>query len=157
MRSLLILTLLVAILFAIPLGRAVNQKSGREWVANQHGHVFFERETDDGTGQFSRSRVPKFLIRLLGVDFFNPVRCVVFDCDELLDLQPLKKMPTLHTIVINIEMADDIDLSPMEELRNLKEVHFTEWSFVSREQIDKLRRLMPHVKIVSESHGDARS
>lgn len=155
-RSLLIFTLLVAVFLALPLGRAVNQKSGREWVANQRGHVFFEHEIDDEPGQYSSPYVPQFFIRLLGVDFFDPVRCVVFDCDELVDLRPITRMPTLHTIVINIEMADDIDLSPMEELPNLKEVHFTEWSFVTKEQIDKLRRLMPHAKIISETHGDGR-
>ena len=63
-------------------------------------------------------------------------------------------MPTLHTIVINIEMAEDIDFSPMEELPSLEEVHFTEWSFVSNEQLAKLRRRMPHVAFLSETHGD---
>ena len=151
-RSLLILTLLVAVSIAIPIRRAENQRIGRQWVDSQRGHVFFEHEILDESSPHSVPHVPQFLIRVLGIDFFNPARCVVFDCDPLVDLKPISKMTTLQTIVINIEMADDIEFAPLEQLPNLEEVHFTEWSSVSSEQLVRLRSRMPNVKFISETH-----
>lgn len=153
-RALLVLTLLVAIVLAFPVKKARKQKRGRQWVADQRGHVYFEYGLDHATGDYAIPVIPQSVVRLLGVDLFNPVRTVVFDCEELVELEPITDMPSLETVVINIEMADSIDLSPLKELPELKELHLSEWSRASAEQVAELRVWMPQVKIMSDTHGD---
>lgn len=149
-RSLFVLTLVVAIVLAIPFGQAAKQKIGREWVGSQRGHVFFEGGYDGQSSQHV-PYVPQFVVQLIGVDLFSPVRAVLFDCDELVDLKPIENMPSLYSIEINIEMDDAIDFSPLAKLPNLRVLHFTKWSGVSAEQLVEIRDLLPRVKVTSET------
>ncbi|WP_164103403.1 hypothetical protein [Candidatus Laterigemmans baculatus] len=157
-RSLLIATAVVAICAAMPVRRAILQRQGREWVAAQRGHVILKHNYGRESEWYdagSALKVPQFAIDLLGIDAFNPVTELIFDCDQLTELKPLTDLRSLQSIVVNIEMADGIDFTPLADLPHLRKVHFTEWSFVTKEQLDALRELLPDVEIVSDSHPEA--
>lgn len=133
------------------------QRQAREWVATQRGHSLFRYGYRDETLSYetvSDLNVPDFLVRILGIDVFNPVDTVVFDCDEVTTFAPLTGMTSIQNIHVNIEMADDIDFTPLSELPRLKSLSFTEWSFLTDSQLSELRVLLPHVNIVSEAHAD---
>lgn len=157
-RLLLVVTAVIAVLAAMTIRRAILQRRGREWIAAQRGHVAFMhdyRRESVWYGAGSNLKVPAFAIDLLGVDMFNPVTAVVFDCDELTELKPLTDLSSLRAIEINIEMADDIDFAPLADLPSLRTIHFTEWSFVTPQQLDALHELLPDVDIVSDSDPKA--
>ena len=154
-RTLLVATLLMAVFVAQPLRRAERQRQAREWVASQRGHYAFDYGYAEDAAWYetqSELMAPEFLIRMLGIDAFNPVTGVAFDCDELTTLKPLTGMTSLRTIGINIEMADDIDFSPLVDLPELQSVHFTEWSFVTESQLALIRSLLPNVDVASDVH-----
>ena len=156
-RTLLLVTLLTAVFMAGPLHRARLQREAREWVATQRGHSFFKYSYASDTqriGTGSNVFVPGFVVRLLGVDTFNPVEAVVFDCDELTTLEPLVGMKSLRSIEVNIEMADDIDFPPLTELPRLRSIHFTKWSLLSESQLSEVRTLLPDVNIHSDVHSN---
>ena len=156
-RTLLFATLLIAVFVARPLHHARLQRQAREWVSTQRGHTLFEYGYGLETQWYktdSELGVPDFLIRTFGIDAFNPVKTVIFDCDELTTVEPLTGMVSLRNIHVNIEMADDIDFAPLAELPGLESIHFTEWSFLKDSQLSELRVLLPHVNIVSEAHAD---
>lgn len=156
-RTLLLATLLIAAFVGRPLHRAQMQRQAREWVSKQRGHSLFKygygRETQWYVTE-GNLVVPDFLVRTIGIDAFNPVETVVFDCDELTTVEPLTGMVSLRNIQVNIEMADNIDFTPLTELPRLQSIYFTEWSFLTDSQLSELRVLLPHVNIVSETHLD---
>ncbi len=157
-RTLLIVTALVAVAVALPIRRAILQHYGREWVAAQRGHVGFKhnyeskhpalRKKADSSRAFMR-----YLIAVFGVDLFDKVTSVVFDCDELVDLAPLRNLPWVETIMINIDMADEIDFSPLAEMPRLREIHFTKWSNLTEKKLIEVRDLLPHVEIHAETRS----
>jgi hypothetical protein len=142
----LAITFVFALVFALPIRKAIEQKRGRDWVASQRGHVHFGRKYDTSD--------PGLLVGLLGIDLFNPVCGVTLDCEELADLTPITQLSSLETLEINIYMASNIDLSPLGDLPRLQELHFTRWSGIDRERLDELREMLPNVKIHSEVHPD---
>ncbi len=156
-RTLLLATLLIAVCIAVPLRRARMQRQAREWVSAQRGHSLFQYGYGRDTQWYetdSELVVPDILIRAFGIDAFNPVTAVIFDCDELTTLDPLVGMVSLRNLHVNIEMADEIDFTPLAELPKLQSIHFTEWSFLNDSQLAELRVLLPRVRIVSDAHSD---
>jgi hypothetical protein len=153
-RTLAIVTFLVALSLALPFRKARMQREGREWVVTQRGHISFQYDANRPTGRYAIPCVPDFLVDWLGVDMFNSVRGVCLDCETIEDFGPLSKLTRLESLGINIEMVDDIDFSPLMALPRLKEIHFTQWSGLTREQFTELSKLMPHVKIYSETHSN---
>ena len=55
LRTLLIATAVMAVLMALPIRRAIDQKRGREWVASQNGHVSFSYKYDALTDQWDHN------------------------------------------------------------------------------------------------------
>jgi hypothetical protein len=87
-RTLLIVTAIVSVAVALPIRAAVKQRQGRQWVAAQNGHVWFEyRRGRESKGEGSKPElgVPDFLVSVFGIDAFNTVTGVMFDCNELDD------------------------------------------------------------------------
>lgn len=159
-RSLLIATAVVAVFAAMPVRSAISQRHGREWIAAQRGHVIFEHNYGRESAWYeggSSLKVPSLAVDLLGMDLFNPVTAVIFDCEELTDIQPLTNIRSLRTIHINIEVADDLDFTPLADLPELRSIHFTEWSSVTSQQLDALRQLLPDAEIVSDTYPAASS
>lgn len=153
-RTLLIVTFLVALVVAMPHRQAAKQKRGRAWVAAQRGHVFFKHSIDTTTKQAAIPYVPNFVVSLIGVDYFNSVTGIHLDCEELHNFAALTDVQTLECLSINIELADSIDFSPLKELPNLKEIHFSKWSLLTAKQLAELQVLLPNVQIISEEHDE---
>jgi hypothetical protein len=153
-RTLIFATFLVALFFALPFRKARMQMEGREWVAAQRGHISFQYAVNRPTGRYSIPFVPDFLVDWFGVDMFNPVRGVCLDCDTIKDFGPVSKLSGLESIGINIDMADDIDFSPLKTLPRLKEIHFTQLSGLTQEQFTELCKFLPDVKVYSETHSN---
>ena len=152
-RGLLLLTAIIAIFIAVPLHHARQQREAREWVASQRGHSIFKYGYTNDEGAYLADNdlpVPTLAVKLFGIDAFDPVTAVIFDCDELVNFQPLTGIRTLEHITVNIEMADDIDFRPLKEIPRLRRIHFTKWAFLSPEQSNYLRDLLPDVEIVIE-------
>ena len=136
-----------------PVHHARQQREAREWVASQRGHSFFKYGYSDETKWYvtdSELAVPTVATQLFGIDVFNPVTGVLFDCDELQTVEPLTGIHTLESVTVNIEMAEDIDFRPLKELPRLPRLHFTKWAFLTRDQSMSLRKMLPGVEITAE-------
>ncbi|MEQ1904502.1 MAG: hypothetical protein ABL888_09980 [Pirellulaceae bacterium] len=154
-RTLLIVTTITAIVLALPIRGAIRQRQGREWVAAQRGRVSFQHNYGQnfrGENIKAGSNLIGLGIAIFGIDLFDTVTGIVFDCDTLVDLAPLRYLPSVRVIGINIDMADEIDFSPLTKLPELEEIHFTKWTNLNEQQLDFLERLLPNVEIISESH-----
>ena len=154
-RTLLIATTIVAIVLGFPIQGAIRQRQGREWVAAQRGRVSFRHNySQEYRGKVinTGSHLIGLGIAIFGIDLFDTVTGVVFDCDTLVDLAPIRCMPSLRIIVINIDMAEEIDFSPLTKLSDLQEVHFTKWSNLTLQQLIEIESLLPNVNIISEAH-----
>lgn len=153
-RSLMACTLLVALIIAIPVRNARNQARGREWVAKQRGHISFKYPLDRATGNYEIPHIPKFFVRLFGVDMFNPVTGVVLDCETVESFAPLTYLSSLESLGVVIDMDDEIDFSPLRGLPRLREIYFANWSGITVEQLRDAREKLPRVSITSDLPGD---
>jgi hypothetical protein len=89
----------VAVIMALPLRRAVVQRLGRDWVATQKGRVTFSHKYNAATDKWdNRSTLlaPDWLVRALGIDFFDSVDTVVLDNSEVKDLSPITDLQSLR-------------------------------------------------------------
>lgn len=155
-RTLLIATAVIAVLMAIPIRRAIEQKRGRDWVASQNGHVHLSvsRSYNDFTDQWTdidSLRVPQWLIDALGIDFFDTVETVILDNMEVKDLSPITDLRNLETLAIIIEIDDQLDFSPLAELPELRHLHL-DYTNISAERLAKLRELLPNVRVDATNH-----
>lgn len=152
-RALLAVTMLVAVCVAIPYSNATKQCQGRQWVEAQRGHVSFKYQYDYDASRFKIPHVPGFMISCLGVDVFNPAHGVIFDCDTIEDLAPITDLKSLKSIFVNIDMVEGLDFSPLKELPNLEEIHFTEWSTITEKQFRDLKNMLPGVSVTTYGRG----
>jgi hypothetical protein len=99
LRTLFYTMAVVAVIMALPLRRAVVQKRGRDWVATQKGRVTFSHKYNAATDKWdNRSTLlaPDWLVRALGIDFFDSVDTVVLDNSEVKDLSPITDLQSLR-------------------------------------------------------------
>ena len=130
----------------------MNQSRGRAWVAAQRGHVSFQYRYDRQTQKHDVPFVPSLFVDLLGGDFFNPVRGVVLDCDVITDFKPITDLQSLETLMVNIDMVENIDFSPLEKLPSLRILHFTEHTILTKRQLKTLQQRLPNTKVTSKAH-----
>ena len=80
--------------------RANEQKKAKEWVGKIGGATWYDYEFDEN-GRPIDDPVPpgpKWLVELLGVEFFNEVSGVMFGKQEVSDLNPLVKLTSLKEL-----------------------------------------------------------
>ncbi|MEM1069714.1 MAG: hypothetical protein AAGG48_21935 [Planctomycetota bacterium] len=153
-RFLLLLTLIAAILLALPTRRAMMQKRGRAWVERECGHITFAHKYNNATGEYDHTAelmTPRFLVDWLGIDFFDSVRHVTLDCYEVDDISPITDLQDLHSFAIMIEITDTLDFSPLAELPHLEEVYL-DYTDISKERLDALRELLPRARVEAANH-----
>lgn len=156
LRTLLIATAMIAVLMALPIRRAIEQKRGRDWVASQNGHVTLSVSSyyNDVTDQWADSDsllAPRWLVDALGIDFFDTVDGVVLDNMEIKDLSPITDLRNLRQLAIIIEIDDQLDFSPLAELPKLRHLHL-DYTHISAERLAKLRELLPGVRVDATNH-----
>lgn len=156
LRSLLVLTAIIAVLLAIPFRRAKEQQRARQWVASQKGHISFAYEYDPTTDQFNRNAkpaVPEWLIDRFGIDLFVSVDTVILDNTYLEDLTAISGLRDLRSLAIIIEIHDDLDFEPLAELPKLRHLHL-DYTGITAERLAKLRKLIPHVRVDAMNHSN---
>ncbi len=154
LRSLLIMTAVIAIVFALPVRRALTQKRGRDWVASQRGYVTFSHEFDSIHGEHDHDAtlgVPEWMVRVLGVDFFDSVDTVVLDNTMLKDLKPITDLRDLRSLAIIIEIDDNLSFEPLTELPKLRHLHL-DYTDISAERLAALREMLPNVRVDAMNH-----
>lgn len=154
LRTLLFATALVAILFAIPVRRAILQKRGRDWVASQKGHVTFSHQYDEKRNAYDHQatlRTPAWIINLVGIDFIDSVDTVVLDNTMLEDLSPITDLRDLRVLGIIIEIDDELDFSPLGDLTKLRHLYL-DYTDISAERLAQLRKTLPQVRVDATNH-----
>lgn len=154
LRMMLIATAATAAIMALPIRRAILQKRGREWVASQNGHITFAHKYDYETGNFdhyAELSAPKWMVDTLGVDFFDTVHGVTLDNMLVEDLSPITDLQSLYALAIMIEIDDELDFAPLAELPRLRYLTL-DYTNISAERLDKLRKLLPKVQVDSLQH-----
>ncbi len=153
-RSLLLATLIIASLLAITFDRARSQKRGREWVAEQNGHVTFSHKYDPTTRSYDHSAAlltPPWMVDLMGIDFFDSVDSVILDNQTVVELNSITDIRSLRTLAIVIEIDDDLDFSPLLKLRKLERLYL-DYTGIDAQRLMRLRQLLPHVDVDSAEH-----
>lgn len=154
LRSLFIVTAVVAVILVLPVQRSMMQKRGRAWVATQNGHITFAHKYDAATGKYDRGSkfpAPDWLVGLLGKDFFDSVDTVVLDNTVVVDLTPLTNLRELRSLGIMIEIDDALDFGPLAELRKLERLHL-DYTDISAERLADLRELLDWVSVTATNH-----
>ncbi|QDT04876.1 hypothetical protein K227x_32730 [Rubripirellula lacrimiformis] len=139
----------MAVLMALPIRRAIEQKRGREWVASQNGHVIFSYKYGALTDQWNHNAslpAPEWLINAVGIDFFDTVDTVVLDNMEVTDLSPITDLHSLRQRAICIDIDHKLDFAPLAELPK-QQLVFLDYTDISAEGLAKLRRLLPNVRV----------
>lgn len=153
-RTLLIVTAVVAVILAFPFRRAVEQQRGRDWVASQNGHVTFSHKYNPITDEWDHKATPyapDWLIDTFGIDFFDSVDSVILDNKVVDDLSPITDLQSLRSLAIFIEIDDKLSFAPLTELPELRLLTLA-YTNISAERLAKLRALLPHVRVEADNH-----
>lgn len=156
LRTLLLLTMVVAVLCALPVHRAYTQKRGRDWVVSQNGHITFSYKYDTEKQQWVHDATlpyPNWLVEALGIDFFASVDTIVLDNKEVVDLSPITDLQNLRCLGIYIEIKDDLDFTPLSHLPHLQSLYL-DYTGISSAKLEHLRVLLPGVDVTSAGHPD---
>jgi hypothetical protein len=156
LRTLLIATALIALVMALPVRRAIEQKRGRDWVASQNGRVTlsvssYYNEVTDQWADSDSLLAPQWLVNALGIDFFDTVEAVILDNMEVKDLSPITDLRNLQRLAIIIEIDEQLDFSPLAELPKLRHLYL-DYTNISAERLAKLRELLPMVRVDATNH-----
>ncbi len=154
LRTLLIFTTIVAVISAMPIRQAYEQRKAREWVAGQGGHITFAREYNATTQTYDHQaelKVPMFLVSLFGIDAFDSVIGVILDREIVHDLQPLANLSDLRSLAIMIEIDDALDFSPLAKLNSLESLTLG-YTNITPKRLEKVRKLLPGVRVREYIH-----
>ncbi|MGI9469629.1 MAG: hypothetical protein ACR2OA_21075 [Rubripirellula sp.] len=157
LRTLMLLTTVVAVLCALPVHRAYTQKQGRDWVISQNGHISFSYKYDAEKEEWDHDATlpyPNWLVDALGIDFFASVDTVVLDNKEVVDLSPIVDLHNLRCLGIYIEIQDNLDFSPLSQLPHLRSLYL-DYTGISLDELERLRTLLPGVQVQSAGHPDS--
>ena len=152
LRFFFILTVVVALILVMPVQRSLIQKRGRVWVDSQNGHVTFAHKYDAVAEQYNHDLelpAPGWLVGILGIDIFDSVDAVVLDNKVVVDLSPLTDLRKLRSLGIMIEIDEQLDFSPLAELKNLECLHLA-YTGISAERLIELQELLPWVKVTAD-------
>lgn len=134
--------------------RAIMQKRGRDWVASQKGHVTFSHKYDAARDEYDRDAslsAPEWMVRLLGIDFFDSVHTVVLDNTFLENLEPITDLRELRKLAIIIEIDDKLSFEPLAKLPKLRHLHM-DYTHISAKRLAALRALLPKVRVDAMNH-----
>ena len=128
LRTLFVLLTVACVCFGL-LGRwayrANEQKRALEWVSEMGGWVRYHHNIADRDALGSRKMLkplgPRWLVQLLGPDYFQEVYSVDLKGTLVRDLTPLTKLTSLETLHLYDTQVSD--LTPLAKLTNLRDVY----------------------------------
>ena len=168
LRTLFVLLTVFGVWLAWVVHRASEQRKAVEWVENMGGVVRYDYEFDDEGHLIDdgKSPGPKWLVELVGVDYFQEVIGVDLPYTQVNDLTPLvglkslrhlglyntpvrnvtplAELMSLEFLVLNSTQVDDP--TPLAKLTGLQELYLANTP-VSKEQVEKLQQALPNCDI----------
>ena len=162
--------LVLMVVFSVVLGWKVRQvqrqKTAVAMVEARAGAVIYDYEDDESYD--GRRPGPDWLCELIGVDYFASVESIVIpqglpDTSQLAGLAQLKFLMlscqqddlsivgTLANLrVLRLQCGNFTDLSPLEKLSRLEELHLYSVD-IADEEVSRLRMALPHCAVYRES------
>lgn len=149
MRTLLVFVLIVSLpltWFVLHRRSAERQTRVIEGITKLGGHVYYEFQTNAFGSQDSKqqSGMPKWLLTMLGPDFFHDVHIVELKESSAagIDLKLLAELPEVRWLSLPSAISDD-DLAPMMMLPHLESIDFslTQVTNVGLKQVASGRQL----------------
>ena len=100
--------------------RAEQQRTAVQWVIKNGGTIRYDYEVDQNgkTIKNSQPPVPKWLLKILDVNYFSSVVIVVLRQNQVTDLTPLAGLRNLEHLSVDVTRVSD--LSSLADLKNLK-------------------------------------
>ena len=147
--------------------RANEQQKAVAWVREMGGYAFSTQRNESGFFlNDGDPRDPKWLVQLLGVDYFQEVFVVSLSNTQVVDLAPISKLTRLQGLELNNTPVSDLtplaslknlwqlllhgtqvrDVTPLASLKNLEVLNLSD-TLVSEEQVKKLQQALPNCKI----------
>ena len=129
---------------------ANEQRKAVEWVREKGGSVEYDYEHNPNPFSVVKGKppVPKWLVQLLGVDYFGNVTGVDIgvpvEDSPVRDLTPLAGLQSLQEL--NLYSTQVNDLTPLANLTSLETLYVINTP-VSEEQVEQLRKALPNCKI----------
>ena len=119
LRTFLIVLTIFCVWFGLYLYRVEQQREAVKWVLGHGGTVYYDYELDDKyfDGD-SHPTAPKWLLNMLGVDFFSTVTQVSDFNTELIDVTMLADLTKLEFLLLDNTQV--CDLTPLVGLTNLR-------------------------------------
>ncbi len=125
-RTFLVVVVGLSVWLAWFVYRVERQKNAVAWVIENGGSVVYDYEMNaDGVDDEPDLPAPKWLVNLIGIDYFSSVVDVMIQGTHsgdrlVLDLSPLQGFPRLESLYL--ASVDSADWSPISKLENLYEL-----------------------------------
>ncbi len=131
LRTLLLATLTIALVFPMVVFPAKSQRRSREWVLSQNGRVVLDpRYQLEGAWYVSKDAwsLPRLVVDTMGIDFFASAKIVILDCNEICDLSDINRHGRLEELYIYQFVHDKKTFDNLKSLRHLKKLKLSEWA-----------------------------
>jgi Leucine-rich repeat (LRR) protein len=169
LRTFLIVLTVFCVCFGWYLYRVERQREAVKWVRANGGWVRYEYEFDKDFVDGSQRSVPKWMLDMLGDDYFYTVCLVECSNTELNDLTPLAPLKNLKFLYLHQTQVNDLtplaglsnleilflwdtqvnDLTPLAGLTNLDKLRLYETQ-ASDVDIETLKQALPNCNISIE-------
>ncbi len=151
LSSLLLLMLVVCVGLGWKVDRVRKQREAVTWVQKLGGSVSYDYQTDDNFKALPNAEPPgpKWLMKLLGIDFFDDVvRVKLLQVTQVSDVTPLLGLTSVERLDLDGTQVSDV--TPLAGLTSLKwlDLGGTPVS-VSEKAVDNLKMALPQCEIVS--------
>lgn len=128
LKTVFIILVLVAILLVFVVN-TLQKRNAAEWVRAHHGELKYSEP----------SNVPKWLIDLIGIDFFANIVEVRLDGHSIDNLEPLSPLTSLKRLFVDGSYSSNF--KPISNLNNLRELYLTRMDLGDLASLSELRHL----------------
>lgn len=126
LRTMLVIVMVACLLLASKVRQAERQKIAVAWVKKMGGDVAYDYQPKIGTifwldvHRPDEPPGPRWLVELIGVDYFSTVAGVRLDGSQVTDLTPLTSLSRLKDLNLERTVADLTPLAKLNELETLR-------------------------------------
>ena len=142
-RSLMLVTLLIACWLGYISHNARKQKAAVAWVKSMEGNLWYDYQMEeDGMWKANPEPPgPDWLREWIGIDYFSDVYWVDLANTQVTDLSPLEYLPNLE--VLNLSFTQVTDLSSLDGMSNLFFLQMVDTP-VSKKEVHKVHLALPN-------------